>query len=207
MALRFRRSIKIAPGIRINLNKKSTSVRIGPRGLGYTISSTGKRTISAGIPGTGISFSETTSRKKKKVSESSLSQNLASVAQAQEFVETKPSSSSYRVAGWIIGIVITIVVIAMAFSTPGEKTNLSAAATPQLSDPLDAEAKEIKLRTTANLRLRDGPSTDAKVLLTVPANTLLLPTVNENGWSKVSFEGNNGWVSNDYLESVGEPSL
>ena len=32
MGLRFRRSIKIAPGVRVNLNKKSASVTFGRRG-------------------------------------------------------------------------------------------------------------------------------------------------------------------------------
>ena len=57
--LRFHRTIKIAPGIRLNLNKMSTSVRIGGRGFGYTISSNGQRTRSFGIPGTGLSWRST----------------------------------------------------------------------------------------------------------------------------------------------------
>ena len=55
MGLRFRKSIKIAPGVKINLNKKSTSVTFGGKGVHYTASSTGKKTASVGIPGTGIS--------------------------------------------------------------------------------------------------------------------------------------------------------
>ena len=43
MGLRFRRSIKIAPGVRVNLNKKSASVTFGPKGLKHTVSTTGKR--------------------------------------------------------------------------------------------------------------------------------------------------------------------
>lgn len=54
MTIRFRRTLKIAPGLRINFNKNSTSLSIGSRGAHYTVSSTGRRTISAGIPGTGI---------------------------------------------------------------------------------------------------------------------------------------------------------
>ena len=50
MGLRFRKSIKIAPGIKINLNKKSTSVTFGGKGLHHTVSSTGRKTTSVGIP-------------------------------------------------------------------------------------------------------------------------------------------------------------
>lgn len=67
MGLRFRRSIKIAPGVRLNLNRRSTSITFGRRGAHYTISSTGRRTASIGIPGTGLSYS-TSSQKRKNTS-------------------------------------------------------------------------------------------------------------------------------------------
>ena len=56
--LRFRRSIRIAPGVRFNLNKQSHSVTMGRRGVHYTRSSNGTVTKSFGIPGTGISWRE-----------------------------------------------------------------------------------------------------------------------------------------------------
>ncbi|WP_352624722.1 DUF4236 domain-containing protein [Mesorhizobium sp. M0578] len=51
IVFRFRKSVRIAPGVRINLNAKSASVRVGPKGLGYTVSTTGKKRLSASIPG------------------------------------------------------------------------------------------------------------------------------------------------------------
>lgn len=65
MGFRFRKSIKLLPGVRLNLNKNSTSVSFGGRGARYTVSSTGKRTASVGIPGTGLSYSTTTGGKKR----------------------------------------------------------------------------------------------------------------------------------------------
>lgn len=55
----FRRSVKIAPGVRLNFGKKSASVRVGGRGFGVTKSTTGKTTVSGGIPGTGVYYRET----------------------------------------------------------------------------------------------------------------------------------------------------
>lgn len=55
MAFRFRKSFKIAPGLNINLGKKSLSASIGPKGLKHTIGTSGRRTT-IGAPGTGISF-------------------------------------------------------------------------------------------------------------------------------------------------------
>ncbi len=72
MGLRFRKSIQIAKGVKLNLNKSSTSVTFGTQGLHYTISSTGKKTTSVGIPGTGLSYVTTSGgNKKKKNSKSS----------------------------------------------------------------------------------------------------------------------------------------
>jgi hypothetical protein len=54
MALRFRRSIKIAPGWRINLSKSGFSHSFGVRGASFSIGKRGTY-INLGIPGTGIS--------------------------------------------------------------------------------------------------------------------------------------------------------
>ena len=59
MSWRFRKSIQILPGVKINLNRKSTSVTIGGHGIHKTFSSTGRRTTSIGIPGTGLYYTDT----------------------------------------------------------------------------------------------------------------------------------------------------
>ena len=55
MAFRFRKSIKIIPGVRVNLSSKSASLNVGPRGSSFSI---GKQGIysNVSIPGMGISF-------------------------------------------------------------------------------------------------------------------------------------------------------
>lgn len=60
MAWRFHKSIRILPGVKINLNRKSTSLTIGGHGIHKTFSSTGRRTTSIGIPGTGLYYTDTT---------------------------------------------------------------------------------------------------------------------------------------------------
>lgn len=59
MAIRFRRSIKIFKGLRVNVNKNSVGLSVGGRGLGYTINSKGRKTSHIGIPGTGLSVVNT----------------------------------------------------------------------------------------------------------------------------------------------------
>lgn len=57
MPFRFRRSLKVAPGIRLNLGKRSGSISIGPRGSKTTIGTRGVQQTT-GIPGTGISYTK-----------------------------------------------------------------------------------------------------------------------------------------------------
>ncbi len=58
MSVRFRRSMKLIPGVRLNFNKDSVGLSLGVRGAHYTINSKGRRTASVGIPGTGLSSTQ-----------------------------------------------------------------------------------------------------------------------------------------------------
>ncbi len=66
MSFRFRRSIRIAPGVKINLNKKSVGITVGRRGMHHTINSKGRQTTSVGIPGTGLSYQHVSTPKTRK---------------------------------------------------------------------------------------------------------------------------------------------
>ena len=59
MGFRFRRSIGILPGVRLNLSRSGPSVSIGARGFHYTVGSKGSR-VTAGLPGTGLSWTQYT---------------------------------------------------------------------------------------------------------------------------------------------------
>lgn len=55
MSLRFRRTITLAPGVRLNLGARGASLSVGPRGSSVTI---GRRGVygNVGLPGTGLSY-------------------------------------------------------------------------------------------------------------------------------------------------------
>lgn len=65
MGLRFRKSIKILPGVKLNLGTKSASLSFGTKGLRRTVSTTGRKTTTVSLPGTGLSYVKTSSKKKK----------------------------------------------------------------------------------------------------------------------------------------------
>lgn len=56
MPFRFRKSIKILPGVRINIGKTGISTSFGGKGFTTTIGR-GKERTTIGIPGTGVSYS------------------------------------------------------------------------------------------------------------------------------------------------------
>lgn len=59
MGLRFRKSISILPGVRLNFGSKSASVSVGVPGFRKTFNTKGQVTTSVGIPGTGIYYVDT----------------------------------------------------------------------------------------------------------------------------------------------------
>lgn len=58
MAFRFRKSFKLAPGVRVNVSKRGASLSLGGRGFTTNLSSRGVRQTFS-IPGTGMSWSKT----------------------------------------------------------------------------------------------------------------------------------------------------
>ena len=83
MGLRVKKSIKIAPGVKVNLGKKGVGVSFGVKGARYSVNSSGRRTTTVGIPGTGISYS-TSSRKKHSTAKAKRNQLERELARADK---------------------------------------------------------------------------------------------------------------------------
>lgn len=54
MTIRFHRSLKILPGVRLHFSRSGIGISVGPRGAHIGIDSRRRPYVSAGIPGTGI---------------------------------------------------------------------------------------------------------------------------------------------------------
>ncbi len=83
MGLRTRKSITICKGVRLNFGKTGTSLSFGTRGLRQTIHSSGRRTSSIGIPGTGLSYVTTSGGKKRQTPSTYSSSGYRSPSQIQ----------------------------------------------------------------------------------------------------------------------------
>jgi hypothetical protein len=57
MGFRFRRSIRLLPGMRINLSKSGPSLSVGRRGATMNFGSKGTK-MTVGLPGSGMSYSK-----------------------------------------------------------------------------------------------------------------------------------------------------
>lgn len=96
MGFRFRKSLKIAPGVRLNLSKSGVGMSAGIRGARVGLSSRGTTYSSVGIPGTGMSYM---SHSKK-----------GRLSQTQS---TEPTTKDYIMAVkfllWLLAIIIGLI--------------------------------------------------------------------------------------------------
>ena len=97
MPLRFRRTIRLFPGVRLNVSKSGVSNSIGTRGAWFTFGKRGTRTT-VGLPGTGISYTSTSS--------------------ARQHEHEQPTASPPSIAGWfvLVAIVVTVVIVGIVQS-------------------------------------------------------------------------------------------
>ena len=69
MGLRFRRSMTLCKGVRLNFGKTGMSISSGVKGFRQTYNlNTGKKTTTVGLPGTGIYYTTSEGGKKKSSS-------------------------------------------------------------------------------------------------------------------------------------------
>ncbi len=66
MGLQFRKRIKICKGVNLNISKTGVGVSVGTKGARYSMHSSGRRTATVGLPGTGLYYTKNLSNSKKK---------------------------------------------------------------------------------------------------------------------------------------------
>ena len=113
MGLRFRKSFKVAPGVKVNVGKKSVGVSLGGKygGMSFNTRSGARARVSA--PGTGLSYSSKIggSSRKKASSASSSSTNGYVVKR-----KTLASRKSYKIS-YIIFLILGIVCLIIGIPT------------------------------------------------------------------------------------------
>lgn len=65
MGFNFRKSINLGGGVKLNLGKKSVGISAGVKGARVSVNSKGRKSSTLSIPGTGISYTKTSTKKRK----------------------------------------------------------------------------------------------------------------------------------------------
>ena len=66
MGLRFRKSINLGGGFRLNLNKKSVGLSVGTKGVRYSVNSDGRKITVDGMEGYTLYWTESKTKNSKK---------------------------------------------------------------------------------------------------------------------------------------------
>lgn len=136
MSLRFKKSMKIAPGVRLNISNKSIGVSAGIKGYRKSINSSGRVTTSIGVPGTGVSYVKTKklNSKKKNANNKCVSSStapisstsaVAATAAKTQKATTQPKEKQPKIVAKLYDkpdasyIAIGIVVLVVAFFLSG----------------------------------------------------------------------------------------
>ena len=95
MGLRFRKSISIIPGVKLNFGKTGMSVSTGVPGFRKTFHTSGRVTTSVGIPGTGLYYVDTKNTKTQN--------NRRNTQTRQENSTYYPESTTYSAPETLAG--------------------------------------------------------------------------------------------------------
>jgi Protein of unknown function (DUF4236) len=108
MGWRFRRSVKIVPGLRLNVGKRSAGVSVGPRGAKVSVNTKGEVRRTVGAPGTGLSHT-TQSRVRGRDVEGVALEEL--MVQDLDYLKRRRVR---RLVGWGSAAVIVVLILAGA---------------------------------------------------------------------------------------------
>lgn len=126
MGFRFRKSKKILPGVRLNFSNKSVGVSLGGKRARVSVSSSGRKTYSASIPGTGISYVKTSSEKHTSGQNHSASGGGYSTPQPSSPGGKKGPSSGWTIFWLIVFFPVGLVMMWMGNWNRKVKIGISA---------------------------------------------------------------------------------
>nr|DAW41352.1 MAG TPA: Protein of unknown function (DUF4236) [Bacteriophage sp.] len=126
MGFRFRKSKKILPGVRLNFSTKSVGVSLGGKHARVSVNSSSRKTYSASILGTGISYVKTSSGKRASGQNHSASGGGYSTPQPSGSGRKKGPGSGWTIFWLIIFFPIGLVMMWMGNWNKKVKIGISA---------------------------------------------------------------------------------
>ncbi len=197
MGMRFKKSKKIAPGVKLNVSNKSIGVSVGGKGVHHSVSSSGRKTTTVSAPGTGLSYVKTSgggSRKRKS--------------------SKKAQSGTVGCGTILLGFILFFLIVGVFSSgfSSGRKKAAEAAASSSstvsaLSEtptptPTETPVETKVMYSKSSLNIRAAASADAEKLGAFSAGDSVTVISSENGWSKIDYNGTEAYVASDYLSDT-----
>ena len=177
MGLRIRKSLRIAPGIRINLSPGGVSTTLGPRGASINIGSRGARG-NVGIPGTGVSYSQRLS-----------GSGRGSAGTAQQGAQGGGCA--------LLAIVGFIILLVGMCSKDDGGTNVSSASSANTST--ESPVLETRYVSAASLNCRAEPSSSGAKIAGLDRNDPADVVEKSGTWSKLRRVSGDCWVASSFL--------
>lgn len=203
MGWRFRKSFKILPGVKLNINKKSVGITFGGKGAHYTVNSKGKRTASIGIPGTGLYYTESQT-KKPKASPASHTSNYGKYHYVEPSPPNKKKNSGCGTALIFFICCAIFVGVVSGFGRKDPVDNVAETSAVASVESTEDETESVEKRimyTTADLNVRSGPGTSYEVISTLSKGTEITVIAENNGWAEIEYSQSPAYVSLSYIDS------
>jgi Protein of unknown function (DUF4236)/Bacterial SH3 domain len=185
MGFRFRKSIKLFPGIKLNFSKSGMSTSIGGQGATINLSKRGTRQT-IGLPGTGLSFSTFAAK--------------AQVANTSDPLPQRPKSArSGKSCGCLIVGAILLLVLARCIPAAPDRHDPSL---PFASGAASAFKEGDTVYVTATtLNGRSAPSNSGKILASFPKGTPVKVSDRSGEWLRVVKDGVALWIIANHVTS------
>ncbi|WP_055069923.1 SH3 domain-containing protein [Clostridium massiliamazoniense] len=88
---------------------------------------------------------------------------------------------------------------------PEEKPETKPEVKPE-TKPEQGQTMKVKVNSPIGLNLRAGATTNSAVITVLPNNAVVNVIESSNGWYKVNYNGNTGWIFAQYTTVVSNPS-
>lgn len=195
MGFRFRKTIRLLPGVRLNISKGGFSTSVGQPGATINIGKRGVRGT-VGLPGSGLSYSDMIV-KRGQGQDRVISQGLGYDA---------PDASRFgRRHLLIVALVVVAVIVALLFaaglmsarqSTPLASQGPAIAPAVALSNSAPAPQREAtSTHVTTDANCRANPNSRGKVVATISNSQEFTIIDRQSGWVRVTTENDDCWVA------------
>ncbi len=208
MGFRYRRSIRLAPGLKINLSKSGPSLSVGRRGATMNFGPRGTK-LTVGIPGTGMSYQTKLAPSGRKRTIATTRQAKAEQADASYLATSSHASIGPRrlglalMAGTIAAFGL-LIAGGVGLSAPSGPTVASVA--DAIARPASASEEQVPTRETVEIaapaNIREAPQLDSRVVGVAAKNARYGVFSRSGAWTLIGVDTAVGWVGNSRLTPV-----